>query len=95
MGIRKCSRQTHQHYFEGILLVLIFLKEATEPRLERTSSDQSITTLSRSSQLTSSVDPLSDEAEAFDCYRSFLAKAKGAALGLCKMAATMHCLATN
>ena len=39
--------------------------------------------------------PFFEEAEAFDCYRSFLAKAEGTALSLWKMAATMHCLAMD
>ena len=39
MGLRKHSKQTHQHSFGGILLVLVFLEEAIKPRLERTSPD--------------------------------------------------------
>ena len=52
-------------------------------------------TLSKSSQLASLVDPPPDEAEALDCYMGFLVKSKGATSGLCKMAATMHCLAMD
>ena len=55
----------------------------------------SIITLFRSSQLASSVVPPPDEAEALDCYEGLLAKSKGTASGLCKMVATMHCLATD
>ena len=31
--------RTHQHSFKGFLLVLLFLEEAVEPQLERTSPD--------------------------------------------------------
>ena len=59
------------------------------------SGSVSIITLSRSSQLTSSVVPPPDEVEALDCYKGLSAKSDGTASGLCKMAATMHCLAIN
>ena len=55
----------------------------------------SIITLSKSSQLASSVGPPLDEAEALDCYEGLSAKSEGTASGLCKMAATMHFLATD
>ena len=52
-------------------------------------------TLFKSSQLAFSADLPPDEAEALDCYRGFSTKTKGTAPGLCKMAATMHCLARD
>ena len=52
-------------------------------------------TLSKSSQLAFLADLPPDEAKALDCYRGFLAKSEGTASGLCKMAATMHYLATD
>ena len=51
--------------------------------------------LSKSSQLASSADPPSNEAEALDCYRGFSAKSEGVVSGLCRMAATIYCLATD
>ena len=55
----------------------------------------SMITFSKSSQLASSAGPPLDEVEAFDCYRGFSTKSEGTTLSLCKMAATMHCLATD
>ena len=55
----------------------------------------SIITLSKSLQLASSVGSPPDEAEALDCYEGLSTKSEGIVSGLCKMAATMHCLATD
>ena len=52
-------------------------------------------TLSKSSQLAFLADPPPDEAEALDCYMGFSTKSEGTNSGLCKMAATMHCLAMD
>ena len=59
------------------------------------SGSVSIITLSKSSQLASSVGPSPDEVETLDCYKDLSAKSEGTVLGLCKMATTMHCLATD
>ena len=55
----------------------------------------SIITLSKSLQFASSVSPPPDETEALDCYEGLSAKFKGTVSSLCKMAATMHCLAID
>ena len=72
--------------------MLVFHEEVVVPQLKNFSGSVSMFTLSKSSQLASSADHPLDEAEALDCYRGFSAKFEGTALGLCKMAATMHCL---
>ena len=65
------------------------------PTWKNFSKSVSMITFSKSSQLASSADPPSNEAKALDCYKGFSTKSKGVASGLCKMAATMHCLATD
>ena len=55
----------------------------------------SIITLSKSSQLGPSVSPPPDEAETLNCYEGLSVGSDGTTLGLCKIAATMHCLATD
>ena len=52
-------------------------------------------TFSRSSYFTSSVDSLLDSIGVLDYYKFFSAEAEDSALGLYKMAATMHCLAMD
>ena len=76
--------------------MLIFHEEAIVPQLEKKNfGSVSMITLSKSSQLAFLADLPPDEVEALDCYRGFSAKSKGTASGLCKMAATMHCLAKD
>ena len=55
----------------------------------------SIITLSKSSQLAPSVGPPPDEVEALNCYEGLSARSEDTISGLCKIAATMHCLATD
>ena len=74
----------------------VFHAEAVIPQLEKKNFESvSMITLSKSSQLASSADLPPYEAEAFDYYKGISAKSEGTASGLCKMAATMHCLAMD
>jgi len=43
----------------------------------------------------SSIDPLLGDIEVLDCYKSISVEVEDLALGLYKMAATMHCLAMD
>ena len=73
-----------------------FHGEAIVPQLEKISLDQCQLSLFpnlRSSPPRLALTP--NEIEALDCYEGFSAKSEGTASGLCKMTATMHCLATN
>ena len=65
------------------------------PTWKKFSGLVSIITLSKSSPLAPSVGPPPDEAEVLNCYEGLSAGSKDITSGLCKIAATMHCLAID
>ena len=59
------------------------------------SGSVSIIILSKSSQLPPSVGPPPDEAKVLNCYKGIWVGSEDITSSLCKIAATMHCLATD